>query len=482
MKKNTNLIKPGFSIAELLIAVTISMVIAVALVPVIGMKKTKVPLNNFNHGIAECYYDEAGRLHFYQETSNKNDRGTDSIVEGACTFNAPRTHHFEVIAIGAGGNGNNSGDNTFSFNAENSPSISGDINLNEHYQENIDNAESECRNGLQGDLINPRNCYNFSQRIRTAINNWSRITPEQVFASFVVHSPKGESGPTTCKAVTNEGATNDECLPRPTAFDPDDHGSCRYLVDWDYVHISGTTSGMGKKTGRIDVLVNDRSQISITSNRDSAGFEVLNASNNQPWFLYLSSSGQGIPGGYNNVTGSPFADNVSANSLYDARIDRHSPNLSGIGLEDDGATSAPPRGIQGDAKNRNCSEISNPASDGRVDANRRLHWEFTPVTLSANSFPHGGYGQVRSGVYENLTGELILRPSAGGGGTSTVTIDGRTLISANSGRTPAERQSQFFQITQPDLPILLSLLDFAKAKNREQEDFLMYLQNKQLSI
>ena len=94
----------GFTIAELLISLLISAILAAAMVPVIGIKKIKNPIIKYNHGIAECYYNESGQLTYYYETNRKSERNGTQVINGSdhCSFLIPKAQYFQIFVIGAG--------------------------------------------------------------------------------------------------------------------------------------------------------------------------------------------------------------------------------------------------------------------------------------------------------------------------------------------------------------------------------------------
>ncbi len=104
----------GFTIAEMVITMLITMLIAAAMVPVVGMKKVRFPRNTVSHGIAECYYEPTGfddngdakdwKLTYYQTDSSGRNSATGGVAPGEdyCTFVPPKADFFEIIVVGAG--------------------------------------------------------------------------------------------------------------------------------------------------------------------------------------------------------------------------------------------------------------------------------------------------------------------------------------------------------------------------------------------
>ena len=104
MKNKIKRYKFGFTIAELLITMFIAMIVAAAMVPIVGPKKVKFPEFNKIHGIYECYWDENNILkEYYADTENVD--GELNAIEGVsyCTFNPPAgADYYEIYAISSG--------------------------------------------------------------------------------------------------------------------------------------------------------------------------------------------------------------------------------------------------------------------------------------------------------------------------------------------------------------------------------------------
>ena len=98
---------PGFSVAELLISMMVVMLVATALVPIIGPKKVRNADPRYLHGVAECYYREGDGQLMYYYADNRSNRNaeTHEVNDGFCTFDIPKAAHYEIFAIGAGSNG-----------------------------------------------------------------------------------------------------------------------------------------------------------------------------------------------------------------------------------------------------------------------------------------------------------------------------------------------------------------------------------------
>ena len=105
MKKKIQNLHPGFSVAELLLSLLVVMVVAVALAPIIGPKKLKVPRWHAPHGTFQCYYylrEGTPTLHQYSVIDG-NVVDVDVAGSDHCTFeNIPEASLYEVYAVGEG--------------------------------------------------------------------------------------------------------------------------------------------------------------------------------------------------------------------------------------------------------------------------------------------------------------------------------------------------------------------------------------------
>ena len=99
----------GFTIAELLLSMLIVVVLAAALVPVIGPKKMKIPNFNKSHGIYECYWEEQDGepqlMEFYANNRNKENLSSHHVAGDHCVFNVPDADKYDIFAVGAGSDG-----------------------------------------------------------------------------------------------------------------------------------------------------------------------------------------------------------------------------------------------------------------------------------------------------------------------------------------------------------------------------------------
>ena len=104
MRKDKNFAY-GFTVAEILISLLITAIIAAAMVPVIGLKKIRNPMSRQFHGMAECYYEPEGspdangdysnsqwKLKYFYATRGNNGTAETRTIEGDqryCTLQIP---------------------------------------------------------------------------------------------------------------------------------------------------------------------------------------------------------------------------------------------------------------------------------------------------------------------------------------------------------------------------------------------------------
>ena len=193
MKNKNNELHSGFTIAELLLSMLIVMVVAAAMVPIIGPKKLKVPNINKSHGLFECYYDESGVLMQYQVNNRgqKDAQPKQSEHQDYCTFNVPSADKYEIFAIGAGSDGYRDG-NGVGYTINNSYTSSGIIHLST-FHEDIAKA-NVGGNELQG-------ISSLSSEITALFEDWVNYIVQSsggnkyLYAAFTgIKSPVGKGG------------------------------------------------------------------------------------------------------------------------------------------------------------------------------------------------------------------------------------------------------------------------------------------------
>lgn len=181
MKKKIKNMRYGFTVAELLITMFIAMIVAAAMVPLIGPKKIKFPEFNKVHGIYACYWDNEGNLQaYYADTKQKAPYNTGDLVQGNyCTFPAQaNADHFEIYAITSGSPGYlNNLNAELSLNAvvsqSSSPINQGDISL-ERYKSDIDNIVANVDDDLYRVIDNNNKIMLLRDMVRRTITDWSK--------------------------------------------------------------------------------------------------------------------------------------------------------------------------------------------------------------------------------------------------------------------------------------------------------------------
>ena len=95
--------KFGFTMAELLVSLFIVMVIATAMAPIVGPKKTTPNKQRIAHGVFECFYDDDGTLYAFRSDSSGSSQWKPN--NGVCEFAPPKANSYVVTIKGAGGDG-----------------------------------------------------------------------------------------------------------------------------------------------------------------------------------------------------------------------------------------------------------------------------------------------------------------------------------------------------------------------------------------
>ena len=136
--------KFGFTMAELLVSLFIVMVIATAMAPIVGPKKTTPNKQRIAHGVYQAFYDNNGVLHCYRHDSNGESQPAPQ--DGVCNFVPPKANSYYVTIIGAGGDGSgfdNSGNVRKDFAyylISDAKDKSGELRTNEHFKDDFREA------------------------------------------------------------------------------------------------------------------------------------------------------------------------------------------------------------------------------------------------------------------------------------------------------------------------------------------------------
>lgn len=513
MKRYIPKFESGFSLAEMLISMTIAMVIAVALVPVVGMKKVRVPINNMNHGIAECYYDTSGKLHYFYATSDREVQPHDIVIEegDTCTFKAPRAHYFEVITVGAGGNGSEVEPALYKKNSTQDTQDSGYININENFQNDIAKADDRS--------------FGLANKIRLALDNWAEQSPNEVVAQYSLRSPLGKSGASVCTPyVLGNGVQDQNSWGNCPQLCPENDsaagriGSCPgpgkradggFWYDlasardeiksagncWVYLHGRGSDSQAGRQSpddSPITIPINSTSKISIVQNYTKAMVSVVNTNkqnnNSITYSVELGHSADGVKPTLKNDPTSGFHKYVvpialnpdpscTQNNLPEAcnllPVDKHYKNV------------APAGGKENDV-NSGCSENTSPATMGKVEYKENAYkWNYVKGKYYTKQYDAGTRGDINSMVYENMTGNFTMHPAR-----SNVVVDGepedanksyilfgtdKKALLSKSGANGKYFIHHELSINKSDLPIIKNVYDRVNPQNRDDEKYAAML-------
>ena len=513
MKRYTPKFKSGFSLAEMLISMTIAMVIAVAMVPVVGMKKVRVPLNNMNHGIAECYYDTSGQLHYYYATSDRETVARDTVIEGGstCTFTAPRAHYFEVITIGAGGNGSMVEPALYKSVSTQDLSYSGYIRIDEHFQNDIAKADDKI--------------FGLSNKIRLALDNWAEQSPNEVVAQYSLSSPLGKSGASVCTPYVLGNGVNEEnswgncpqTCPENGPSNGSNLGDCQgpgkqangnywYNLSsartaiyntpncWVYLHGKGSASNPGRKTpldSPITIPINSTSNISIVQNYNMAKVSVVNKNkqnnNTTTYSIQLGRSADGVaPNLVTDLSGlykytvfqlANFPPTCTVNN-FQASCDTLAP------VDQEYKNNAPAGGKENNV-NFGCSENITPETMGKVEyQDNAYRWDFARENYYADHYYAGSRGGITSKVYENMTGNFTMHPARSNeaveddsDANKSYILFGtdRKALMVDSGANAERAEHHNLYINKSELPIIKEVYDKVNPQNRDDEKYASIL-------
>ncbi len=515
MKNKTNFAF-GFTIAELLVTMLITMVVAAAMVPVIGLKKVKFPRNIVNHGVAECYYRPVGEpdangdysnwqlMYFYVDNTQKGTPQPVAVNGQYCTFEAPNSDFIEITAIGPGTDAYSMVPNVFALKPGNASIKGGKIRVDQNYQNDIASATAV----MDGQTVS------VSDKIYQVLNAWAKsYRANELYAEYLFDSPVGAGGRGNCEIQFIEGyesrsachcgnnAVGSECKgPVPgywteaTMYSILSQAPADYC--WYYLHAQGTDSGRGRKStiplriklsDTVDILetVADEYMTSFeyqdqqSQNRGGvpaspvmrAGLKLQAAPAGKfPVYEFLSHSfrypeeSEDAPeceGGLCSQAG-VVLDNTMVNKK----------SLKGDeGAIEDTALSC----VLGDGEPADPGKIyyGSSRSASGADDPAKLEWSYNAILASPTVGTGGSMGEENSVVYESLKGKLYLRPAPyQAGSISGVTYvrenvnDARTtLVSARAKGPSGSRQAISFPIVTSDMPIPKKSLEMAKPSN-----------------
>lgn len=460
MKKYIMNFASGFTMAEFLISMLVSGILLAALVPVIGIKKVKHNTIHFNHGIAECYYDNAGTLHYFYAINRK---GSPMNVEGVvkdsdhCEFAVPKSQYLQIFVIGAG---TNSGGTSLSdFEAEESAPLIGEILPNGNFQANID-ALDGIREGL-------------ADKIRNAMNfDWHPTI------KYKFESPRAIGGKGRCKAVridnlnSDRKAKCDEACGGPGKIadhtscngplrggDPDIKGSWyNKLTDaalsfenaqeepfcWAFVHSKGGESGYGKSYTFTTTLTGD-TLIEYTQTHEETKVSITGPDGNHPVTLTAPEEGESAAD-YDSVNKlfppltKPLAgDRIASKCIGDCHA-AFMKELNGEGGNPAVFTSGSRGGKESPSSSYDCedyyTEGSNVAQIGKIEQTP-IHYRYHPYKFHVKYSRGGNHGIMEKMIVEKLTGKLDLYPASYAKGQPASYVkrgdNGIVIVSAASG-------------------------------------------------
>lgn len=511
MKRYIPKFESGFSLAELLISMTIAMVIAVALVPVVGMKKVRVPINNMNHGIAECYYDTSGKLHYFYAISDRETRPMDTVIEegDTCTFKAPRAHYFEVITVGAGGDGSTQEPALYKSVSIQGLSYYGYINIDENFQNDIAKADDRI--------------FGLANKIRLALDNWAEQSPNEVVAQYSLRSPLGNSGASVCTPYVLGNGLNDQnswgncpqlcpdngvaagrigACPGPGKRDDGafwyDLASARDEIQgsgncWVYLHGRGSDSQAGRQSpydSPISIPINSTSKISIVQNYTKAMVSVVNTNKqNNNSITYSVELGRSADGDEPVLKQDPTTQldrYVLYNSLnMDPRcIPNNLPEACNLLPVDKRYKNEAPAGGKEDDVNFGCSDNITYETMGKVEYKENAYkWNYVKGKYYTKRYDAGTRGDINSMVYENMTGNFTMHPARSNADVEgepdanksyiLFGTDKKALLSKSGAN--AKYRNHGLTINKSDLPIIKEVYDKVNPQNRDDEKYAAML-------
>ncbi len=435
MKKNIKRLRSGFSVAELLISMLIAMIIAAALVPVIGPKRVQRPSNRLNHGIAECFYDENGVLtYFYADNDPNSETIRETVPSGQnyCTFNAPSADYFEMITVGTGGDGYQNMDSlnyqiTNAGSGTEGYSYSGEISGNANFQRDI------AASARITTPIGTRYDYSIPDAIRRALNKWAEENNTTSKIRFELTSPVGNGGLGRCRVQYRENYTSlnqcADCVNGLAYCPPYTSGSGNvYSIAsisdsdwgdscWTYVHGNGGPSGAGYIVKSEFILRGD-TNIKFYENYDKTRLELTDGSSSDPAYINLSKSGNGQEPTWLSEHLMYSTGESGNNSVCTSNIEGGCSNISSdtiIHTGGEGGNPSPNNAYGcfkgGESRTRGIIKLANFQSEYR-NSDKILKWGINDGVISGAFGGKGEYGGEASVVYEKLNGTLYMFPAA----------------------------------------------------------------------
>ena len=468
MEKNTKIMHSGFTIAELLLSLLVVMVVATALVPIIGPKKVKFPAINRNTGVFECYYDDNGTLMQYHadKKRNKDAVPTASPYGDHCEFDVPLASHHEIYAIGAGTSGADLDESKVGYDITGVFSLRGNLDV-DNWVDSINEADnySNQATGINGSL---------SDAVRDAINEWAtqlRNSGSDLYVAFsdmrcpvgrggngwseAVHSLNPSKNHKICSKCSNKNYANycHDYSYRNSAFNENFRGKGEDYVRYTYpksqvqlavnnddkcvwlTHAAGGDSAAGRKmdSGMLLVPVDgDKSGGIVTMFNDERAFiETTTSRGNAQIDLKAKYGGDDasrspIGDGANGTDGTPvdYFRNDDRIVKYKVGNSYSTPTR----IEDVFSTTYRNHGATHGDTYEGGSYPGESATTGEANYSRYpFQWEYSKLQAKYYYIKAGLPGGVRVISYNNLKGKrLFMYPGrttgAGGAGGVTPTI------------------------------------------------------------
>ena len=495
MKKNKNFAF-GFTVAELLITMLISALVAAAMVPVIGLKKVKSPKNMYNHGIAECYYAPTGfdangdatdwTLQFYYaDNRRRNGSGGGGVTAGEggrdyCSFQPPKAEFYEIIAIGAGTDGVSMVPVMHQFT--NGEVQSGFISLGKNFQASLNDARINLGYGQVKYIGND---------LRNIIKKWEESArADELYAEYTLVSPVGHAGVGKCykeeeldsnfpaRFANCEKSLYDKVIIWPDSY----YNSTPAEYCATYHAAAGSDSGRGMevyyKWETIDPYINPGIKTSDTVT--SLSLPRVN--------IILNAAEKGKSPTYEHHR---FIDPTE--KAKDATCS--GTNCGGAKIIENLVNKASKKfGIGADDK---CTIPANPSTPGKVyygpkrerqyETDEVLIWEYNPLSANPSTGTAGQPGEEKSVVYENLKSTIYMIPAPYMTDESQFGVNNKTivmtdlddeesiLVSAKSAEVAGKQEEIPFTLVNSDIPIPSVPLHAAKPFNQDKLNYIAKL-------
>ena len=455
--------------AEILISITIAMIVATAMVPLLGTKKIKFPHARIEHGIAVCYYNANNQLQYeYRETKRGGSSHNGAAEGDHCSLALPKSNYVEIIAVGPGGS---STSNDFTITqATGTNQQSGSIRIDGNFQTDINAASSKM-----SDL---------PDKIRATLNEWAQRSPNSIYANYTITSPLGAGGTGLCQPVY----ANMSCSAiNPTTWNSrnarTNYPTDNYDTDcWWYQHGKGGDSGSGLKINNAAFPINGNTVIDVEESIYRSGISIKDTDNDVESSVFLSASGNGNNPQWNNTPGKGYFSDGASSSQSSSCSYTGNKNLCSSAIST-GVNQGKTGGIE-QAWSQKCLENPSPAKEGIVtyrgkdigtnewNANAPITWVYNTLAVRPSVISQRGeYGKEASQSFENLKGAIDLYPAPSGSRrASYARHNGATIISAGFGEDGhAINPNMNFDITEQ---IPSDIADIGKPDNENQFNYL----------